>query len=169
MPIRRGKSFTARTHDWSPNSAVAPDANRCFTVLQEPSFIASRFAPVNRGPLGGNARGHANTFISQARSSATRSRHVLRLLSNRRVLAFIPARPLASHFSKRSTAFFAAAHEIHLDSLARRSTAHSSRVPFEKRACRPTTPLKLTRRRSPAASCPSFGAQVRCHMKRRAA
>ena len=35
------------------NSAVAPDANRCFTVLREPCFIASRFAPVNRKTLDG--------------------------------------------------------------------------------------------------------------------
>lgn len=32
------------------NSAVAPGANSCFTVLGEPYFIASRFAPVNCRP-----------------------------------------------------------------------------------------------------------------------
>lgn len=31
---------------------VAPDADRCFTVLREPDFIASRSAPVNCRPLG---------------------------------------------------------------------------------------------------------------------
>jgi hypothetical protein len=31
---------------------VAPDADRCFTVLREPDIIASRSAPVNCRPLG---------------------------------------------------------------------------------------------------------------------
>src|SRR5687767_2468813 len=31
---------------------VAPDANRCFTVLRVPDFIASPSAPVNCRPLG---------------------------------------------------------------------------------------------------------------------
>jgi hypothetical protein len=44
----------ARTlnHPTGGSLAVAPDPNRCFTVLREPAFSASRFGPVNCRPLG---------------------------------------------------------------------------------------------------------------------
>jgi hypothetical protein len=57
----RGLYFSLALPSWhevvaakwpSSNSAVAPDGDRCFTVLQEPSFMASRSPPANCRPLG---------------------------------------------------------------------------------------------------------------------
>lgn len=40
--------------------AVAPDQNRCFTVLQDPAFTPSRFGPVNCRTLGDSAEMQAD-------------------------------------------------------------------------------------------------------------
>ncbi len=47
----RTEGVTQRLCGPSPNSAVAPDANRCVLAFQALHFLASRFAPVNRKTL----------------------------------------------------------------------------------------------------------------------
>jgi hypothetical protein len=105
------------------NSAVAPDANRCFTCSKSPRHRA-RFAPVNRGPLDDIAetdrsvpleaslstafRGIAANLEETNRASQTRASRalprnragsVLGVLLNRRVRAWCPACALSVHGS----------------------------------------------------------------------
>ena len=46
--------------------AVAPDPNRCSTVFRDPAFLASRFGPVMRGPLGALAMRKKRTGVGIA-------------------------------------------------------------------------------------------------------
>ena len=55
--LNRGRDRAPGQKLSTAQQAVAPDANRCFTVLQEPCFIASRLAPVNCRTLGDEGMG----------------------------------------------------------------------------------------------------------------